>query len=211
MLQTPKWKFWIILWVVILRMCLISRKGNLPRKLKALALQISFHQFLIIHAVGFEEWVSWAFKPSRATHMCMYTYYSTWVKHEFAVCLSFFRPNIYLDQSFQLRLICRSRTIDLQSSNRPHVLSIVLFLEYTGNIAPCCRSHSSKCMTFPAVENENETNTVQGSKVSLLLGPCRSFVFIKLTSIAGNFDNYWPNYLIKFDKASLQCSGGVGT
>ena len=36
---------------------LISRKGNLPLKLKALALQISFQQFLIIHAVGFEEWV----------------------------------------------------------------------------------------------------------------------------------------------------------
>ena len=136
-------------------MCLISRKGNLPLKLKALALQISFQQFLIIHAVGFEEWVFWAFKPSRATHMCMYTHYSTWVKHKFAVCLFLSRPNVYLDQSFQLRLICHSRTIDLQLSNRPHVLSIVLFLVYTGNIAPCCRCHLLKCMNFPAVETGN--------------------------------------------------------
>ena len=183
MLQAPKWKFWIILWVVILRMCLISRKGNLPLKLKALALQISFHQFLIIHAVGFEEWVFWAFKPSRATHMCMYTYYSTWVKHKFTVCLFFFfRPNIYLDQSFQLWLICRSRTIDLQLSNRPHVLSIVLFLEYTGNIAPCCRSHSSKCMTFPAVENENvlSEEVASFSERNLL---CQHFQFWMVISL----------------------------
>ena len=35
--------------------------------------------------------------------------------------------------------------------------------------------------------------------------------FIKLTSIASNFVNYRPNYLIKSDKALLQYSGGVGT
>ena len=35
--------------------------------------------------------------------------------------------------------------------------------------------------------------------------------FIKVTSIASNFDNYRPNYLMKSDKALLQYSGGVGT
>ena len=35
--------------------------------------------------------------------------------------------------------------------------------------------------------------------------------FINLTSIAGNFDNYRPNYLMKSDKALLQYSSGVGT
>ena len=35
--------------------------------------------------------------------------------------------------------------------------------------------------------------------------------FINLTSIAGNFDNYRPNYLMKSDKALLQYNGGVGT
>ena len=35
--------------------------------------------------------------------------------------------------------------------------------------------------------------------------------FINLTCIAGNFDNYRPNYLMKSDKALLQYSGGVGT